>query len=140
MGFSGSNALTHWRPYWLRWAPFVIVALVVFAPGSALAQTPSHSGKKAAQAPPASQTADNNNVNKLAETEHPPATLEPKESAQTQLARDCANLFKLAKELKVEMDKTDSNSTLSLDVLRKAANIRTLAHKIRQEMKPLAEK
>lgn len=51
-----------------------------------------------------------------------------------EIAADSALLLKLATELKVEVDKTDKD-TLSLKVIRKAAEIEKLAHDVKEKMK-----
>ncbi len=51
-----------------------------------------------------------------------------------QIADDSTKLFKLANDLKVEVDKTDKD-TLSLDVIRKADEIERLARIIKEKMK-----
>lgn len=50
------------------------------------------------------------------------------------MAADTAKLLQLANELKSEMDKS-SKDMLSLSVVRKAAEIEKLAHKVREEMR-----
>jgi hypothetical protein len=47
---------------------------------------------------------------------------------------DSAKLLKLASDLKAEVDKS-SKDTLSLGVIRKAAEIEKLAHSVREKMK-----
>jgi hypothetical protein len=49
---------------------------------------------------------------------------------QTQVASECANLLKMATDLKLEIDKTNKD-TLSINVVRKAGQIEELAHKVR---------
>jgi hypothetical protein len=51
-----------------------------------------------------------------------------------QLGDDTAMLLKLAADLKIEADKTDKD-TLSLNVIRKAAEIEKLAHTVKERMK-----
>lgn len=51
-----------------------------------------------------------------------------------QLSEDATQLLELAKELKIEVDKT-SKDTLSLSVMRKAEIIEKLAHGVREKMK-----
>jgi hypothetical protein len=48
----------------------------------------------------------------------------------SQVAKQCADLFKMATELKSAVDKT-SAGTLSITVVRKAGEIEQLAHKVR---------
>ena len=55
-------------------------------------------------------------------------------STREQLARDCATLLKLSKELKIEIKKAGPD-TLSLAVIRKSEEIQKLAHRIQEEMR-----
>lgn len=48
---------------------------------------------------------------------------------------ECADLLKLASDLKVAVDKTTKDE-LSLSVLRKAGEIEQMAHKLRDDMRP----
>ena len=47
-----------------------------------------------------------------------------------EVASECANLLKMATDLKTEVDKT-TKDTLSVTVVRKAGEIEQLAHKVR---------
>ncbi len=51
-----------------------------------------------------------------------------------QIAEESAELLKLATDLKVEIDKT-TKDTLSMRVIRKAEEIRLLAHSVREREK-----
>jgi hypothetical protein len=53
---------------------------------------------------------------------------------QAQLKRDTEQLFKLATDLKEEVDKSNEN-LLSLEVIKKAEEIERLAHSIKDKMK-----
>jgi murein tripeptide amidase MpaA len=53
---------------------------------------------------------------------------------QADLKRDTEKLLKLAKELKEYVDKTNE-STLSVDVVKKAEEIEKLAHRVKDKMK-----
>ena len=53
---------------------------------------------------------------------------------QKQLAADADKLLKLATDLKLQVDKT-TKDTMSVDVIRKAAEIQNLARDIEQQMK-----
>jgi hypothetical protein len=55
-------------------------------------------------------------------------------SPEEQLKEDCANLLKMTRELKAEMDRTPPD-TLSLAVVQKARAIEQLSQKIQHEMK-----
>ncbi len=53
---------------------------------------------------------------------------------QADLKRDTEKLLKLAQELKESVDKTNE-STLSVDVVKKAEEIEKLAHSVKDKMK-----
>jgi hypothetical protein len=53
---------------------------------------------------------------------------------QAQLKRDTEQLFKLATDLKEEVDKSNEN-LLSMEVIKKAEEIERLAHSIKDKMK-----
>jgi len=60
-----------------------------------------------------------------------PQNVNPVEAArQQQMARQCADLLKLATDLKAAVDKSNKDQ-LSLSVVRKADEIEKLAHKVR---------
>jgi hypothetical protein len=52
------------------------------------------------------------------------------EGGKQKIASECANLLKMATDLKAEVDKT-TKDTLSVTVVRKAGEIQRLAHKVR---------
>ena len=56
------------------------------------------------------------------------------QARQADLRRDTEKLLKLATELKESVDKT-SESTLSVDVVKKAEEIEKLAHSVKDKMK-----
>jgi type VI protein secretion system component VasF len=60
----------------------------------------------------------------------PPAANNPEDAQKQQIASECADLLKMATELKSEVDKTNRD-TLSVAVVRKASAIEQLAHKVR---------
>ena len=62
------------------------------------------------------------------------AALDAMTPKQRELAEDTAKLLQLAKELKVDMDKS-SKEMLSLAVVKKADQIERLARKVREEMR-----
>ena len=76
------------------------------------AKTPAAPASPAAQAP-----------------KQQPATKEANPN-ETEIAKQCADLLKMATELKTEVDKTNMD-TLSVPVVRKAGEIEQLAHKVR---------
>ena len=55
-----------------------------------------------------------------------------------QIAEDSAKLLKLATDLKAEVDKT-TKDTLSMQVIRKAAEIERLAHDVKGNIRPTAK-
>jgi len=57
---------------------------------------------------------------------------DPTDEQKKQIADNCANLLKLASNLKAEVDKTTVNE-LSVSVVRKAGEIEQLAHKMREK-------
>ena len=63
----------------------------------------------------------------------PAVASSPAQQRKDQLAADAARLDQLAKELKIEMDKS-TKDTLSMTVLKKAAEIEKLARKVREEI------
>ena len=56
------------------------------------------------------------------------------QARQADLKRDTEKLLKLATELKQSVDKTNE-STLSVDVVKKAEEIEKLAHRVKDKMK-----
>ena len=56
------------------------------------------------------------------------------QARQADLRRDTEKLLKLATELKESVDKTNE-STLSVDVIKKAEEIEKLAHSVKDKMK-----
>ena len=77
-------------------------------------------GARAAPSPPAGQPANQQAANT------------PEDARKQEIANQCANLLKMATELKTEVDKTTVD-TLSVTVVRKAGQIEELAHKVRVE-------
>lgn len=60
----------------------------------------------------------------------PAAGNDPDEARKQEIASECADLLKMATDLKQEVDKT-TKDTLSVTVVRKAGEIEQLAHKVR---------
>ena len=65
----------------------------------------------------------------------PPAENAAGETQKQQIASECADLLKMATDLKSEVDKTNRD-TLSVTVVRKASAIEQLAHKVRTGSTP----
>lgn len=57
------------------------------------------------------------------------------DAARQQINDECANLLKMANDLKAAVDKT-TKDMLSVVVVRKANEIETLAHHVKDEMRP----
>jgi hypothetical protein len=57
------------------------------------------------------------------------------DQARQQINNECADLEKMANDLKAQMDKT-TKDMLSIAVIRKANEIEQLAHRVRDEMRP----
>jgi hypothetical protein len=62
----------------------------------------------------------------------PAGPLTPEEARKWQVAHECADLLKMATDLKAAVDKT-SKDELSVSVIRKAGEIEQYAHKVRNE-------
>jgi hypothetical protein len=60
----------------------------------------------------------------------PPAANNPEDAQKQEIASECADLLKMATDLKSAVDKT-TRDTLSVTVVRKAGAIEQLAHKVR---------
>jgi hypothetical protein len=60
--------------------------------------------------------------------------LTPKEQRQAQITADTERLYKLAQELKVELDKSNKD-TLSITVIKKADEVERLAHSLKERLK-----
>jgi hypothetical protein len=61
---------------------------------------------------------------------NPPAAIAPEDARKQEITSECADLLKMATDLKAEVNKT-TKDTLSLTVVRKASEIEQLAHKVR---------
>lgn len=122
-------------PPQFRWKPVVLPLLVLASavPLTALA-------RQIQQVPPAinrqSPTGGISNQAPEPTTESLPLKLEHmrEDDRRKRLLNDTARLVDLSNELKTEVDKS-SRDELSLDVIRKAAEIEKLAHDVRERMK-----
>ncbi len=63
------------------------------------------------------------------QNQHPTGTT-PEDARKKEIASQCADLLKLATDLKTEVDKSNKDM-LSLPVVRKATEIEQLAHKVK---------
>lgn len=61
---------------------------------------------------------------------NPPAANAPEDARKQEITSECADILKMATDLKAEVDKTTTD-TLSVKVVRKASEIEQLAHKVR---------
>ena len=66
---------------------------------------------------------------------HDAKPLSPEEARQAQLLADTNKLYELAQELQAEVAKSNKN-TLSLGVVKKAAEVEKLAKSLKERMKP----
>ncbi|MGA7110774.1 MAG: hypothetical protein WBV28_14315 [Terracidiphilus sp.] len=106
-----------------------LACLTVFIFGSISIAAAQQSAQGSTPQPPVAQAPPT--VDATADTSKPTNPLTPQKK---QLADDTAELLTLANELKVELDKSNKD-TLSLSVIKKAAQVEKLAHKVRDEMK-----
>jgi hypothetical protein len=88
-----------------------------------------------AQSAPASATPDSEKVAgaptpAAGQQENQPTGNAPDDPQKQQIASECADLLKMATDLKSEVGKT-TKDTLSVKVVRKASEIEQLAHKVR---------
>jgi hypothetical protein len=60
----------------------------------------------------------------------PPPGNPPEEAGKQEITSECADLLKMAQDLKAEVDKS-TKDTLSVPVVRKASEIEQLAHRVR---------
>lgn len=97
------------------------------APDAQSTPGPVQQDRSAAQAQPAAQPATD-----TAPTQpRPPYPgMTPEEKRKHQVAQECADLLKLATDLKAEVDKARKDE-LSVSVVRKAAELEQMAHKIK---------
>ncbi|HEY0795545.1 MAG TPA: hypothetical protein VGD64_07170 [Acidisarcina sp.] len=115
------------------WNPVCIAVLAIAAAASSTAvfsQSPTAADQSGttAEAPSA----------KPASPEAPPAVStapsSPEAARQARLVADTARLYKLAQELKVEVDKS-SKDTMSVAVIKKAAEVEALARDLKERLK-----
>jgi len=107
----------------------VRICVLIFA-GALAVQDAKPLRGQAAQSAPAAQV--------QVTAPKPAAAAAPADSHQL-IDDQCANLLKMANDLKAAVDKTTKDE-LSLAVVRKANEIEQLARRVRDEMKPAAGK
>lgn len=100
----------------------VLTALLVFIPGSMLAQT--HGPIRVQQTP----------VGEMERRAQREREKKMNKDRQESLKRDTDKLLELANQLKQYVDKSNEN-TLSLDVINKAGEIEKLAHNVKEKMR-----
>jgi len=125
------------RPHhWLRCrgGPFCLLACCAALAAAAGAGLLHDHAEAHAQSAPAPASAPPKNVASApapaAGPQDPSATANADEARKQQIARECADLLKMATDLKSEVDKS-SKDMLSIPVVRKAGEIEQLAHKVR---------
>jgi hypothetical protein len=79
--------------------------------------------------PPGAKTSSPPSPGKTASTAQQPGA-PAAQTDETEVAKQCADILKMATELKAEVDKTRKDQ-LSVPVVRKAGEIEQLAHKVR---------
>lgn len=132
------------RPTSFQWVIFgQILALMIAgsawaqqAPPSPPPQSPPATSSSSDPAPKQDQTAkpDQPQDQKSATAaDNKPMT--PEEARQAQIVADTNKLYQLAQELQAEVAKSNKN-TLSLAVVKKAAEVEKLAKSLKERMKP----
>jgi hypothetical protein len=97
------------------------------APAQQTTPAPAPQNATAAPAPSATQPASA----AAATLPRPPYPgMTPEEKREQQVAQECAQLLKLATDLKAQVDKTRKDE-LSVTVVRKATELEQMAHKLR---------
>lgn len=116
--------------------------IVLIATRSASAQQPASSSSAQSQAATTSDSTAKQESPKPDEQQDqkpafPPDSkpLTPEEARQAQIVADTNRLYQLAQELQAEVAKSSKN-TLSLAVVKKAAEVEKLAKSLKERMKP----
>ena len=138
---SGAPKLTT-RPIPLYRCLLLAIALLIAA-GPALAQNSSSPPSQSAQATSSATPAQKQDVSAKpdqSQDQKPAASPEakpmtPEEARQAQIVADTNRLYQLAQELQAEVAKSNKN-TLSLAVVKKAAEVEKLAKSLKERMKP----
>ena len=131
------------RPKPLHWALLVpILALITSAsaPAQQSASSPSAQSTPATSSDPGSPKQDQSSKPDQPQEQKPAASpdskpLTPEEARQAQIVADTNKLYQLAQELQAEVAKSSKN-TLSLAVVKKAAEVEKLAKSLKERMKP----
>jgi hypothetical protein len=113
----------------------LLAVMLLVSPAVAQTATPP---KPATDAPPAAANETSEPKAPAASAEAPKpldtSKMSPKEARQAQIAADTERLYQLAQELKAEVAKSNKD-TLSLTVIKKAAEVEKLAHSLKDQMK-----
>jgi hypothetical protein len=108
------------------------------APWNPATQTPEDAGARSAS-PTISQPAPTSPAPAAAPTPAPEPIIHVADAggdqARQQINNECADLLKMANDLKTQVDKT-TKDMLSISVIRKANEIEQMAHRVRDEMRP----
>lgn len=113
-----------------------MLSCLLLATGYAFSQSPGtapHSSETTLSATQAPGSTDHK-ANDAAPNTVSDKPLSPKEARQAQLVADTKKLYELAEELRVEVAKTNKD-TLSLTVVKKAAEVEKLAKSIKERMR-----
>lgn len=123
-----------------RWWPAslcilaLLVALLVAGVGlrhvRAQSDPPAQTNATASEKPPAAL--ENSQADASSSSAKPHDSASPEQIRRRQVASECANLLKMATDLKAEVDKTTKDE-LSLAVVRKADEIEQFARKVRDD-------
>jgi len=106
---------------------FLLISCAALGVAASVGLRRAHAQSAPAAAPAAPQTAS---TPPASAPQKPPAPANPEDAQKQEIANECADLLKMATDLKTAVDKTTSN-TLSVSVIRKASAIEQLAHKVR---------
>jgi hypothetical protein len=128
--------------------PCVLAAFVALAASAGLrhvhaqvaAQAPAADVQAGAtEAPAPSANGENPPAATAASATKPSSSISPQEQRKQEVANECANLLKMATDLKAEVNKTTKDE-LSINVVRKADEIEQLARKVRGDTRLTAGK
>jgi len=120
--------------FWVM--PIFFTGLAAIAIGCRTGQEPVRRDTRSFQAPAAVQNAAlNAQAPDRQQATNQQSDDKSAQERNTQFAAGCADLLKLATDLKAQVDKTTKN-VLSVGAIRKAGEIEKLAGKLREQMKP----
>ncbi len=113
-------------------AAVLCVALEVPASSQAQKEAAPTSGAAATAQPTSVETQKSDEATKQGAAQ--PAAMSPEEVRQAQILADTNKLYELAQELKAEVAKSNKD-TLSLAVIKKAAEVEKLAKSLKERMR-----